>query len=338
MEGLDNDWIQSGHRREAHYSAIPAGNYTLRTKAANHDGFWSEPKALLSLTVLPPFWQTWWFRTLCGTLLAITLLAIHSIRLNNIRRRKEVLESVIRERTEKLRNLNENQARFFSLVAHDIQKPIAGVQPFAKLLADRGDLLTKRETANIANEWYEEMTTLNRFLKDILSWSMAQMRSTACLPAPFPLFQTATTVIKELSFIAKQHNISIDNQISETVIVVADSKMIATVFRNLISNAIKHSLPNGKITISTTIKKDVATVLVKDFGAGMSPETTSKLFKPLHSHPQTMDTDADPSGLGLILCKHFVELNGGTITVASELERGSIFSFTLPLQTGESGE
>lgn len=329
LEGRDDSWTFSGQQREAFFSSISAGNYTLKAKATNHDGHWSEPQTMLSLTILPPFWQTVWFRTSIGGVIAALLVGIHYVRVNSIKKGKKALEQTIQERTEGLRNLNKNQARFFSLVAHDIQKPIAGVQPFAKLLADRGDLLTKKETADIAEEWYQEMTTLNRFLKDILGWSMGQMQSSSFQAAPFSLFDNANRVISELAIVAKRNQIELKNTVSESTYVLADSKMTATVFRNLISNAITHTRPGGIVLVDARADGNEVIISVQDSGIGMTREFADSLFNNA-SKPPEETKHSDSSGLGLLLCKHFVELNGGNIQVESELGKGSTFRFTLP--------
>jgi ligand-binding sensor domain-containing protein/signal transduction histidine kinase len=336
LEGLDDSWTFSGQQREAFFSSIPAGNYKLKAKASNHDGFWSEPETILSLKIQPPYWQTSWFRTLSALALAALLVSIHYLRINSIHKRKEALEQMILDRTEGLKQLNQNQARFFSLVAHDIQKPIAGVQPFAKLLADRGDLLTKKETANIAEEWYQEMTTLNRFLKDILSWSMGQMQSSSCLTAPFSLFDNANTVIKELAIVAKRNQIELKNLVSESTYVLADPKMISTVFRNLISNAITHTRARGLVSIEAQVHPSEVIISVKDSGIGMTQEFADHLFDNSSGTPHQDPSHADTTGLGLHLCKHFIDLNGGTIQVKTELGAGSTFSFTLAPSDSDS--
>ncbi|MDB4798447.1 ATP-binding protein, partial [Verrucomicrobia bacterium] len=336
LEGLDDSWTFSGKQREAFFSSIPAGHYTLKARASNHDGFWSEPETILSLKVQPPYWQTSWFRTLSTLVLAALLVSIHYLRINSIHKRKEVLEQMILDRTEGLKQLNQNQARFFSLVAHDIQKPIAGVQPFAKLLADRGDLLTKKETANIAEEWYQEMTTLNRFLKDILGWSMGQMQSSSCQTAPFSLFDNANSVLKELAIVAKRNQVELKNLVPKSTCVLADPKMISTVFRNLISNAITHSRAQGIVSIEAQVDPSEVIVSVRDSGIGMKQEFADRLFDNSSDAPHQEPSQADTTGLGLHLCKHFIDLNGGTIQVKTELGVGSTFQFTLSPSDSDS--
>jgi signal transduction histidine kinase len=163
-----------------------------------------------------------------------------------------------------------------------------------------------------------------------LEWSRSQIGSLQINPEVF----NPVELVNENIMVLKQHadtkQISITNKINNEVLCQADKNMISTVFRNLISNAIKFTNPQGNITITGCTKNEYHEFSVTDNGIGMNEKTKDDLFK-LNSKTQRAGTSEESgTGLGLLLCKEFVEKNGGEIAVTSKENEGSTFSFTLP--------
>jgi signal transduction histidine kinase len=169
-----------------------------------------------------------------------------------------------------------------------------------------------------------------RLLDNLLSWARLQQDQIPYNPTTLALKEITNEVIAILDESANRKKISVTNLISDDLIVNADGEMLKTIVRNLLSNAIKFTSSNGKIELSAVEDNVKVEVSVKDNGRGMSKENLNKLFRLDASHSTRGTQEEEGTGLGLILCKEFVEKHGGTISAESELEKGSIFKFTLP--------
>jgi signal transduction histidine kinase len=168
-----------------------------------------------------------------------------------------------------------------------------------------------------------------QLLGNLLEWSTLQTGRLSVSKTSFFMFDLVKEVLYEVTAQVLAKNIVLENQVNTELQVYADRKMIATVIRNLISNAIKFTEKSGFIAINSSISGDIATVSVKDSGKGMKPELVIKLFK-IQEKLSTVGTAGEKgTGLGLILCKEFVEQNGGKIWVSSKWQEGSTFFFTL---------
>ncbi len=181
----------------------------------------------------------------------------------------------------------------------------------------------------MSNEMQKSATELYKLLENLLEWSRMQRGLIKFNPDICVLHFLAKQNIRFLSEFAKQKNIEIINQIQSESQAMADIQMLNTVFRNLISNAIKFTYRGGKVVISVEEKEDQVVVFIRDSGIGMSEETIRKLFR-IDQKVFHLGTEGESSsGLGLILCKEFITKNGGEIWAESELGKGSTFCFTL---------
>ena len=168
-------------------------------------------------------------------------------------------------------------------------------------------------------------------LNDLLDWARSQLQKIEFNPRHLVLFVVINEVKNLLSVQAEKKNISLKINVEKSHQALADGEMLKTILRNLISNAIKFSNANGEITIFTKINDNFIELSVRDNGVGIAPNALKNLFY-LESNISTPGTSGEKgTGLGLILVKDFVEKNGGEIWVESEVQRGSIFSFTLPI-------
>jgi len=166
----------------------------------------------------------------------------------------------------------------------------------------------------------------------LLEWAQTQTDRMEYEFKNIDFYETSIKIVDILKTTALNKNILIKNEVKENTFVFADEKAIETVLRNLIANAIKFTKPDGIIKLETEIKDDEIAISVSDSGIGMSTESINKLFK-IEVHHTTVGTNNETgTGLGLLLCKEFVEKHGGKIWVESELGMGSKFSFTLPIK------
>ena len=172
----------------------------------------------------------------------------------------------------------------------------------------------------------------HNLLTNLLAWSKSQSNGIIYNPTLLNLRQIVNENLEFISNYASSKNITISASVSKDITVFADKNMFNTVIRNLLSNAIKFTPDNGRIEISSDLKENEVEILISDTGIGMSPEDIDKLFR-IDINPSSIGTAKEKgSGLGLILCKEFIEKNGGSIRVESEVGKGSQFYLRLPLR------
>ncbi len=247
----------------------------------------------------------------------------------NIDERKQYQEKIESQNLQ-LRELNAQKDKFFSIIAHDLKNPFNSVMGFSELLVDQireKDYDGIEQYASIILQSSQHAIDL---LTNLLDWARSQTGRLEFSPEYFELAKLTEEICTQLNDSADQKSIKLLKDIPNKIPLFADKNMISTVIRNLISNAIKFTGEGGEIIISA--KKDTDEILfsVKDNGLGIAPNRIKKLFR-IDTNESTYGTNNEKgTGLGLILCKEFVEKHGGSIWVESELGKGSEFFFTLP--------
>lgn len=237
------------------------------------------------------------------------------------------LEMAVAERTLELSKANAVKDKFFSIVAHDLRGPIEGLAMFFKVI---------KSVDNFTNERLETVrATIDNtrdFLEELLTWARTQRGEFDCHPVVFDMAPVLMEIQELFSTKAQAKGVLLDLKVEEGCWVFADLAMTRTVLRNLTHNALKFTNKGGSVRASLTAGLDDCRVSVTDTGVGMSEEMRQNVFR-LSETTRGSPTVGNEfgTGLGLILCKEFVEKNGGVIGVASELGKGSTFWFSLPL-------
>lgn len=248
----------------------------------------------------------------------------------NITNRK-LEEQEIKSKNEELIRLNNEKDKFFSIIAHDLRSPFQGFLGYTELLRTNINKLTLIELKGIATDLNIYANTLFELLTNLLEWSMMQRGLTAFNPEKLSVKYLADEILNLFTESAKQKGIEIKEDINKDIFVMADKSMLATVLRNLVSNSIKFTLKEGTITLSASTTGNNVLINVKDTGIGMNSAIMSNLFK-LDKQTNRSGTDDEPStGLGLLLCKEYVEKHNGKIIVDSEVGKGSEFIVSLPV-------
>jgi len=245
---------------------------------------------------------------------------------------KEVDESNqrLKESEENLKILNATKDKFFSIIAHDIRNPFNAVYGLTQHLAKNFDDFTKEELEKPIELIYQSADELLELLDNLLHWSRTQRGKMEFSPRKLDLHEMVQKNINLLKMNADKKNIDVVSDIKTGTMVSADYDMLTTVFRNLISNAIKFSYENSQIHIESEENDNEIMISVTDKGVGISEENIRKLFRIDIHYSTTGTSEEQGSGLGLILCREFVEKHGGKIWVESEENKGSTFKFTLP--------
>ena len=241
-------------------------------------------------------------------------------------------EKEIMVRNEQLIKLNAEKDKFFSIIAHDLKSPFTGFLNLTELMADNTEEFSQAEFIKNSKSLNEAARYLYKLLENLLEWAQMQRGSISFVPKEINLSDIISQNIVIINQRALQKGITIINEVPASEIVYADEKMIATVLRNLLSNAVKFTKRDGKVLVrSKKADNGMVEISVSDDGIGLSEKDIKRLFK-IEEKVSSKGTEGEPStGLGLLLCKEFVELNKGEISVESETGKGSTFSFTLPL-------
>jgi signal transduction histidine kinase len=263
-------------------------------------------------------------------------LRVRNLKKMNIQLLKQVHErtrdiasqtKAIEKQTEELKRLNSIKDKLFSIISHDLKSPLNSLVGILKLL--NVGSLSQEELRTLTGKLEVEVEGLSAMLTNLLSWAKTQMKGISAKPVNIDLKELVDENIQLASSDARKKNIEIKNHISNTG-AYADKEMVNLVFRNLISNAVKFTDQEGQIEIKAKSNGEFVRISVKDNGLGISEDNAAKLFSD-EEHYSMLGTSREAgTGLGLLLCKEFVEKNGGKIWVESELGKGSNFMFEIP--------
>jgi signal transduction histidine kinase len=248
-----------------------------------------------------------------------------------IQQEKQQLEARVQRRTAQLEKLNASKDKFFSIIAHDLLSPVNGVIGSADILASHIETLTGEEIRQFAEGIFVSANRLKQLLTNLLEWASMQTGEMRFQPTSLCLHHIASQVIELLRENINRKELLVENHIEETIQVQADEHMLHSVFRNLLSNAIKFTPPGGSIFLSAQQTPSQALISIEDTGVGMSQEAQEKLFR-MDVKNTTPGTGGEKgTGLGLLLCKEFVERHRGKIWVKSLPGKGSTFTFSIPV-------
>ena len=266
----------------------------------------------------------------------IFILFFASILLKNKKLKKLNLQLERKSHTialqnEELKILNAEKDKFFSIIAHDLKGPLGTFVSINDLILEEIEKKRIEKVKLLSGNLQIVSYHIYGLLENLLDWSRIQRNSIQFNPKPVRLNRLIEESVQLVSDGAKRKGINLTINTIENLEIVTDPNMVQTILRNLASNAIKYTSEGGTVTVSAKLKDDKALICVEDTGIGMSPEIIDGLFK-LNGSSNRLGTDQEPStGLGLILCKEFVEKMGGEINIESETGKGSKFSVTLPL-------
>lgn len=258
------------------------------------------------------------------------ILGYHGVT-RDISERKKT-EQLLKERKKQLKELVVTKDKMFSIIAHDLRSPFNTIVGFSDLLKNNLESYDVEKAKK-----YSEMINLSAkntlvLLDNLLNWAESQSGQIKYSPTKLNLKTIVIGIIEILNPSAKFKSISLNYSESIDVSVFADENMLNTVLRNLISNGIKFTNPKGKIIISALQNKDFIEITVSDNGVGINEKIQRNLFVIDSTIITNGTANEKGSGLGLILCKDFINKHGGEIWVESEVGKGSDFKFTLPIQ------
>jgi len=239
-----------------------------------------------------------------------------------------------KQRSELL-ELNKTKDKFFSIIAHDLKNPFLNLISSSEFISKEYYNLSDSDKLTLINTLRNSAKTSYALLENLLTWALSQRNQVEFDPSTFLIIEPILENIELYQMKIASKGIELVNNTPKNLMVFADKKMIDTVLRNLIGNALKFTEAKRKIYISADVNDRFVTVSVEDSGIGISEEVLNKLFK-IDNQVSTYGVNGEKgSGLGLIICKEFIEKNNGKIWVESKNDSGSKFFFTLPSTTSE---
>ena len=266
---------------------------------------------------------------LVGMVVVIALLVLY---LYLVKRRSnrtlEAAKNEVQQQNIRLQELNHTKDKFFSIISHDLKGPLNSLTSFSHLLIDHTDRMSKEEIRLLAKDLDQSVKNLYTLLENLLEWSRSQTGNIDFSGEVFDLCELVEANRNLLAGQAKNKNIGIHVDVPQGCPVALHKPSVNTVLRNLISNAIKFTPEGGCIRVSLQRSGTRVSISVADDGVGMGRDVLGKLFRIDTKHSTKGTADEKGSGLGLILCREFVEKNGGAISVTSQPGKGSIFTFT----------
>jgi len=362
LEGLEKQWNEvDSSRRSATYTNLASGKYTFRVQGSNNDGRWNTKGVTLAITVLPPWWATWWFDTLVALILVGVILAAYRSRVKGLRLQTARLESQVARRTRELeiardaaeaaRNAaevarseaeaaNQSKTVFLANISHELRTPLNAILGFSSLLREESVSDKQRRDLDIINRNGEHLLTL---INDVLDMSKIDAGGVVIENTDVDVNDLVKGVMDLMRLRAEEKGIELSLEQGPELcqFVQADGEKLREVLINLVGNAVKYT-QRGKVTlrVGTQATQDSRycqlMIEVQDTGIGIASEDQERIFEPFVQVGKSRTQRG--TGLGLAITKKYIELMGGALRVESAPGQGSLFRVEVPALKVEKSE
>lgn len=348
LEHFENEWNEvGGERRVATYTNLPPGNYIFRVQGSNNDGIWNEQGVHLDINMLPPWWATWWFRTLAFVCMACLAFVAYRWRVRSLHLAASGLELQVAERTHELKlakdaaeSANRAKSSFLANMSHELRTPLNAILGFSSLL--RNDTVTEKQRRDleIINHSGEHLLTLINNILDLakIEAGRTELRVESC-----DINRLVVEVTNMMRVRANEKNLRLIVVEGQNLpqFIRADTAKLRQILINLLGNAIKFT-EKGTVTLrsdsgpANADGRRLMTFEVEDTGIGIASEDQSRIFEAFVQTGEQRNQKG--TGLGLTISRQFAELMGGTIHIVSVLGKGSRFRVELPMDVIEKSQ
>jgi len=349
LEGYDRTWSNWSREIKKEYTNLNKGNYNMKVKALNVYGIESEIDTF-QVILLPPFYRTWWAYAIYLFILILTVWMIVKLNSYRLRKEKQQLETIVKERTndivqkneeleqqkeeiltqaeqlqdayDKLQKVDQFKKGMTSMIVHDLKNPL-------NLIINASKSGNKDNQISIMQQSGKQMLNMVLNILDLDKYENMKM----ALDIKDKRFILITkNAIKQIQFLSEQKNILIKNKIDQNLVTKVDDEITERILVNLLTNALKYTPLNGSITLSSKpTSENFAQIAVTDTGEGIPKEKMQLVFQKFGQIIAKKSSGVRSTGLGLTFCKLAVEAHGGEIGVISEIGKGTTFWFTLQL-------
>ena len=335
LENFDQDWTEPSVNRSATYTNLDPGEYTFRVKTVSIDRQESNQGPALTVVVLPPYWQTWWFRLLLLTAIAGLVYMLITFLVNKEKLKNElVLEKL---KANKLHELDMMKLRFYTNISHEIRTPLTLILgPLEKM---KNNLLPPSEIKGHVEVMHRNATQLHQLINQLLDFRKLESGNLKLVLSRGDLVAYVSEIVASFGKMAEEKEIELKfNSLKKSLLTNFDSDKVAKIMNNLLSNAFKFTAKGGKIAVNLSLVFDPAEnsddtrlveITVKDTGIGISESNIEKIFTRFFQVGDNNNAQSG-TGIGLALTKELVKLHNGNLFVTSKPGKGSKFTVQLP--------
>lgn len=267
-------------------------------------------------------------------ILAIVFVVIIALFIYNRYLIRKKSQQVLQQSEKKLQKMNDAKDKLFTIIAHDLGSPLNSLLLSSGHLSRHYQSLPGEDVEEFIQDIYRQTRGLSDLLENLLQWAMVQTGKLNRNPESVDIRLLTHETVEQIKYSVQKKKIRLNASILENSMAWADKHMMKAVIRNLLSNAVKYTHTGGEIFITSKDNGDSIEITVSDNGVGMDEEKVRRLFKEELNQSTRGTENEKGTGLGLTLCKEFVETNGGEIWVRSQFQQGTHFSFTLPKESG----
>jgi len=332
LEGYDASFVKTElGTHNATYTNLPPGEYHLWVKATNRIGTWGDKKNLVSFTVLPHFYETWWFKLQILILVLVLIYLLHKARLNKIiiHQQKENDREIAIERAQLMTELVENKNKLLADVSHELRTPLTVLKLQVESLQHNLD----DDVGASYQALDEKLSDIGRLISDIYQLAQSDIGALELNLDDLEFPEAVNDWVKEFELLVRSNNLSwqFKNQLPQTVSINADINRIKQVLANLINNSVKYTDKPGKVCLSVYSKDSQLYITIEDSSPSVPANLQSQIFERLYRVEESRSRETGGSGLGLAICKSLIEAHNGIITASTSNQGGLTVTIQIPI-------